>query len=202
MWWSINGRLYPNVPMYVVREGDVVVMHIENRSGEVHPMHLHGHHEVVLARNGVAATGSPWWVDSLNVLPRRDLRHRLRGQQPRHLDGPLPQPQARCAGHDRAPDVRGVRHPVPDRWTRGQPARVSPLLPKEHHHGRQRRLAVCDLEPIVVDQPADAFQNRGLRIEGGWVRRAGVAAQRRGYRAEGYWPLGHHVHPDPVVGAG
>ena len=70
MWWSINGRLFPHVPMYVVREGDVVVMHIENHSGEVHPMHLHGHHEVVLARNGVAATGSPWWVDSLNVLPK------------------------------------------------------------------------------------------------------------------------------------
>jgi FtsP/CotA-like multicopper oxidase with cupredoxin domain len=69
MWWSINGRLFPHVPMYVVREGDVVVMHIENHSGEVHPMHLHGHHEVVLARNGVAASGSPWWVDSLNVLP-------------------------------------------------------------------------------------------------------------------------------------
>ena len=68
MWWSINGHLYPNVPMYVVREGDVAVVHIENRSGEVHPMHLHGHHVVVLARNGVAATGSPWWVDSLNVL--------------------------------------------------------------------------------------------------------------------------------------
>ena len=68
MWWSINGRLFPNVPMHVVREGDVAVMHIENRSGEVHPMHLHGHHVVVLARNGVAATGSPWWVDSLNVL--------------------------------------------------------------------------------------------------------------------------------------
>ena len=32
------------------------------------PMHLHGHHVVVLARNGVAATGSPWWVDSLNVV--------------------------------------------------------------------------------------------------------------------------------------
>jgi FtsP/CotA-like multicopper oxidase with cupredoxin domain len=69
MWWSINGRLFPHVPMYVVREGDVVVVHIENHSGEVHPMHLHGHHEVVLARNGVAASGSPWWVDSLNVLP-------------------------------------------------------------------------------------------------------------------------------------
>jgi FtsP/CotA-like multicopper oxidase with cupredoxin domain len=69
MWWSINGHLYPNMPMYVVRDGDVAVMHIDNRNGEVHPMHLHGHHVVVLARNGVAATGSPWWVDSLNVLP-------------------------------------------------------------------------------------------------------------------------------------
>jgi len=69
LWWSINGRLFPNVPMYVVREGDIVVVHIANHSGEVHPMHLHGHHEVVLARNGVAATGSPWWVDSLNVSP-------------------------------------------------------------------------------------------------------------------------------------
>jgi FtsP/CotA-like multicopper oxidase with cupredoxin domain len=30
-------------------------------------MHLHGHHALVLSRNGVAANGSPWWVDSLNV---------------------------------------------------------------------------------------------------------------------------------------
>jgi FtsP/CotA-like multicopper oxidase with cupredoxin domain len=67
MWWSINGHLYPNVPMFVVREGDVALVHIENRSSEVHPMHLHGHRMVVLARDGVAATGSPWWVDSLNV---------------------------------------------------------------------------------------------------------------------------------------
>ena len=67
LWWSMNGHLYPNVPMYLVRQGDVVRMHIDNHSGEVHPMHLHGHHALVLARNGVAATGSPWWVDSLNV---------------------------------------------------------------------------------------------------------------------------------------
>lgn len=30
-------------------------------------MHLHGHHVLVLSRNGVPATGTPWWVDSLNV---------------------------------------------------------------------------------------------------------------------------------------
>jgi FtsP/CotA-like multicopper oxidase with cupredoxin domain len=67
MWWSINGHLYPNVPMFVVREGDVALVHIKNRSSEVHPMHLHGHRMVVLRRNGVSATGTPWWVDSLNV---------------------------------------------------------------------------------------------------------------------------------------
>jgi FtsP/CotA-like multicopper oxidase with cupredoxin domain len=50
-----------------VAEGDVVRMRIHNDSGARHPMHLHGHHAVVLARNGVAATGSPWEVDSLDV---------------------------------------------------------------------------------------------------------------------------------------
>jgi FtsP/CotA-like multicopper oxidase with cupredoxin domain len=53
--------------MYVVREGDVVRMRIDNASGDLHPMHLHGHHAVVLARDGVPATGSPWWVDSLDA---------------------------------------------------------------------------------------------------------------------------------------
>ena len=67
LWWSVNGELFPDVPMYVVAEGDVVRMTIENHSGDVHPMHLHGHHAVVLSRDGVEASGSPWWVDSLDV---------------------------------------------------------------------------------------------------------------------------------------
>jgi FtsP/CotA-like multicopper oxidase with cupredoxin domain len=67
LWWSINGHLFPDVPMFVVEDGDVVRMHIKNSSRAVHPMHLHGHHAVVLARDGVKASGSPWWVDSLDV---------------------------------------------------------------------------------------------------------------------------------------
>ena len=67
LFWSVNGHLYPNVPMFVVREGDVARMRIENHSGDVHPMHLHGHRAVVLSRDGVPATGSPWWFDTLNV---------------------------------------------------------------------------------------------------------------------------------------
>ncbi|HSK54497.1 MAG TPA: multicopper oxidase family protein [Jiangellales bacterium] len=65
--WSINGHLFPDVPMYVVEEGDLVRMTVENHSGQLHPMHLHGHHAVVLSRDGVPASGSPWWVDSLDV---------------------------------------------------------------------------------------------------------------------------------------
>ena len=68
-FWTINGRMFPDVPMFHVSEGDVVVMRIVNDSGDVHPMHLHGHHVVVLSRDGVAASGSPWWVDSLDVRP-------------------------------------------------------------------------------------------------------------------------------------
>ena len=66
-WWTINGHLFPDVPMFMVAEGDVVVFRIENHSGESHPMHLHGHHGLVVSRNGEKATGSPWWVDSLEV---------------------------------------------------------------------------------------------------------------------------------------
>jgi FtsP/CotA-like multicopper oxidase with cupredoxin domain len=67
LWWSVNGHLPPNMPMFVVRKGDVVQVRISNHSGQSHPMHLHGHHAVVLSRNGTKVTGSPWWFDSLEV---------------------------------------------------------------------------------------------------------------------------------------
>jgi FtsP/CotA-like multicopper oxidase with cupredoxin domain len=67
VYWTINGRLFPKIPMFMVAEGDIVRMRISNHSGQAHPMHLHGHHVLVLARDGVPATGSPWWTDSLEV---------------------------------------------------------------------------------------------------------------------------------------
>ncbi|RJS47060.1 multicopper oxidase family protein [Nocardioides cavernaquae] len=66
-WWTINGHLFPDIPMFHVEEGDVAVVHIVNRSGETHPMHLHGHRALVLSRDGEPTTGSPWWIDSLEV---------------------------------------------------------------------------------------------------------------------------------------
>ena len=67
MWWSINGHLYPNVPMFVVREGDVTLVHIENRNGEVRIRCTSTAITWSCWPALVAATGSPWWVDSLNV---------------------------------------------------------------------------------------------------------------------------------------
>jgi FtsP/CotA-like multicopper oxidase with cupredoxin domain len=67
--WALNGRFYPHVPMFIVAEGDLVQLTIVNDSNAVHPMHLHGHHMLVLSRNGVRDRGSPWWTDTLEVVP-------------------------------------------------------------------------------------------------------------------------------------
>jgi FtsP/CotA-like multicopper oxidase with cupredoxin domain len=65
--WALNGEIYPDVPVFVVEEGDLVRVTIVNDTDAVHPMHLHGHHLLVLSRDGEPATGSPWWTDTLNV---------------------------------------------------------------------------------------------------------------------------------------
>jgi FtsP/CotA-like multicopper oxidase with cupredoxin domain len=67
--WTINGGIFPDVPMFVVRRGDLVEITIENHTKKVHPMHLHGHRALVLSRDGVASSGSPWWTDTLDVDP-------------------------------------------------------------------------------------------------------------------------------------
>ncbi len=66
-WWTINGHMWPDVPMFMVHKGDVVKFSIDNHSGEAHPMHLHGHHALVTARNGKPVTGGPLWIDSIDV---------------------------------------------------------------------------------------------------------------------------------------
>jgi FtsP/CotA-like multicopper oxidase with cupredoxin domain len=80
--WAINGRLFPDTPMYVVRPGDLVKMRIVNDTSAVHPMHLHGHHALVLSRDGEAVTGSPWWVDTLNVLADEEYEVAFRADNP------------------------------------------------------------------------------------------------------------------------
>jgi FtsP/CotA-like multicopper oxidase with cupredoxin domain len=65
--WTINGKAYPHMPMYMLRAGETVEFSFSNHSHAAHPMHLHGHHMLVLARDGRPIT--PWWSDTLEVDP-------------------------------------------------------------------------------------------------------------------------------------
>ncbi|MDR6552505.1 multicopper oxidase family protein [Paenibacillus qinlingensis] len=67
--YTLNGKVFPDAPMFMVKEGDLVKTTIINRGNVEHPMHLHGHHVLVLSRNGKPSTGSPWWSDTLDLQP-------------------------------------------------------------------------------------------------------------------------------------
>ncbi len=80
--WTINGRRAPDIPMIMVGDGDLVRVHLINASDTVHPMHLHGHHVLVLEFNDVAASGSPWWADTVNLQPGDDAWVAFRADNP------------------------------------------------------------------------------------------------------------------------
>jgi FtsP/CotA-like multicopper oxidase with cupredoxin domain len=67
--YAVNGAVFPHIAPIEVREGDVVKITVANRGFDVHPMHVHGHHVLVLSRDGVEATGAPLWLDTIDVRP-------------------------------------------------------------------------------------------------------------------------------------
>lgn len=78
--WTINGSLDPEPA--VVAGGELVRVTIRNDGTDAHPMHLHGHHVRVLSRDGVPATGSAWWTDSLGVGPGETYEVAFRADNP------------------------------------------------------------------------------------------------------------------------
>ncbi|MEP6479210.1 MAG: multicopper oxidase family protein [Rhodoglobus sp.] len=67
--YAVNGAVFPHIPSIEVTEGNVLELTVANRGSDTHPMHIHGHHVLVLSRNGVAATGAPLWLDTFDVQP-------------------------------------------------------------------------------------------------------------------------------------
>ena len=80
--WAINGEVFPRTPTFVVEEGDLVKTRIVNRTFSDHPMHLHGHHMVVLSRNGTPYKGSPLVLDTLLVDPGETYEVAFRADNP------------------------------------------------------------------------------------------------------------------------
>jgi FtsP/CotA-like multicopper oxidase with cupredoxin domain len=78
--WALNGNLYPRVPMFEVAEGDLVRINLVNDSSGIHPMHLHGHHVLVLSRDGKAV--DPWSTDTLEMLPHESYSVAFRATNP------------------------------------------------------------------------------------------------------------------------
>jgi FtsP/CotA-like multicopper oxidase with cupredoxin domain len=80
--WTLNGGIFPDVPVFIVQRGDLVKVEVVNDTGSVHPMHLHGHHMLVLSRDGKAVSGSPWWSDTLDVAPHERYEVAFRADNP------------------------------------------------------------------------------------------------------------------------
>ncbi len=69
MTYTINGKVFPDTGMIMVKEGQLVEITIVNQSNLYHPMHLHGHSFYVLSANGKALSGSPVRLDTVLVPP-------------------------------------------------------------------------------------------------------------------------------------
>ena len=65
-FWTINGKAFPDLPEWRVKRGEVVRARIANVSNFTHPMHLHGHDFVVLAKDGEPLR-SPQAMNTLSV---------------------------------------------------------------------------------------------------------------------------------------
>jgi FtsP/CotA-like multicopper oxidase with cupredoxin domain len=78
--WALNGKLFPRVPIFELAKGDLVQINMNNDSSSAHPMHLHGHHFLVLTRNGQAV--SPWSTDTLLMLPHERYSVAFRASNP------------------------------------------------------------------------------------------------------------------------
>jgi FtsP/CotA-like multicopper oxidase with cupredoxin domain len=80
--YTINGEAFPAVPTLVVRQGDLVLLTVVNRSLDTHPWHLHGHAVQVLAKDGRPVTGSTLTMDTFEVRPGEVWQVAFRADNP------------------------------------------------------------------------------------------------------------------------
>src|SRR6266516_4239338 len=69
MTYTMNGKVFPDTGMIMVKEGQLIKLHFDNHTNLYHPMHLHGHVFTVLEENGKPLTGSPVHQDTVLVPP-------------------------------------------------------------------------------------------------------------------------------------
>jgi manganese oxidase len=66
--FTINGKGFPATEPIVARLGQTVRIRFMNEGMMIHPMHLHGMHQTVIAKDGWPQP-APWKCDTLNIAP-------------------------------------------------------------------------------------------------------------------------------------
>jgi FtsP/CotA-like multicopper oxidase with cupredoxin domain len=69
MTYTMNGKVFPDTGMIMVKLGQLVKIRLVNQSDLYHPIHLHGHVFTVLDINGRPLSGSPVLLDTILVYP-------------------------------------------------------------------------------------------------------------------------------------
>ncbi len=66
--FSINGRGFPSTQPIIAKIGDRIRVRYMNEGLMIHPMHLHGMYQQVIAKDG-ARLPAPYLADTLNIAP-------------------------------------------------------------------------------------------------------------------------------------
>ena len=66
--FSLNGKSFPATEPLAVSTGDWVLIHYLNEGVQAHPMHTHGFHGLVVAKDGKPVP-QPYEADTVNVAP-------------------------------------------------------------------------------------------------------------------------------------
>jgi manganese oxidase len=65
----INGKAFPDTPVFPVKEGETVRFRIINAGNFVHTWHPHGHTMQVVTKDGYPLAGGPQSMDTLSIAP-------------------------------------------------------------------------------------------------------------------------------------
>ena len=66
--FSLNGKSFPATAPIIAKPGDLVEINYFNEGLQIHPMHLHGIPQLVVAKDGFPLA-QPYTVDTLNIAP-------------------------------------------------------------------------------------------------------------------------------------
>jgi manganese oxidase len=66
--YALNGKSFPATAPYAAKRGEWLLLHYMNEGAQIHPMHLHGMPQLVVAKDGFALP-APQLEDTVTVAP-------------------------------------------------------------------------------------------------------------------------------------